>query len=163
MEALRLAYDESRKGGGTALHRDVCDRIDGHLGPSYAFDRNWTNAVDCRSRLRQEKLEINLHGYMTNLMKERILMGFNDLGNFCYALGKISRCHECLYGEFIETGPDLGKSFPEVIAPQDVAIYGGFSALVSFDRAELKELVPEVRELINDSCGSRYASCTKLS
>ncbi|KAL5223677.1 hypothetical protein ABZP36_010316 [Zizania latifolia] len=64
MEALRLAYDESLKGRDTVLHRDVSARIDGRLGPSNALNRNWTNAVDCRSRLRQEKLERNLHGYM---------------------------------------------------------------------------------------------------
>ncbi|KAL0913127.1 hypothetical protein M5K25_016561 [Dendrobium thyrsiflorum] len=65
--------------------------------------------------------------------------------------------------EFLETGPELGNNYSEVIAPQDVATYGGLCALASFDRTELKnkvidnisfrnflELVPEVRELIND-------------
>ncbi|KAM6580206.1 hypothetical protein CsatA_003980 [Cannabis sativa] len=72
--------------------------------------------------------------------------------------------------QFLETNPELGNNYNEVIAPQDVAIYGGLCALASFDRTELKafnfsspgtkldnlnfrnflELVPEVRELIND-------------
>ncbi|MCO5576318.1 hypothetical protein L7F22_030127 [Adiantum nelumboides] len=65
--------------------------------------------------------------------------------------------------KFVETSSDLGVSYTEVIAPQDVATYGGLCALASFDRAELKskvidninfknflELVPEVRELIQD-------------
>ncbi|KAJ0076457.1 hypothetical protein Patl1_33607 [Pistacia atlantica] len=66
--------------------------------------------------------------------------------------------------KFLEVGPDLGSSYNEVIASQDVATYEGLFALESFDRAELKacskvidnvsfqnfpELVPEVRELIN--------------
>jgi len=75
--------------------------------------------------------------------------------------------------KFLETTSDLGTSFNDVLAPQDVAIYGGLCALASFDRAELKkvidsstfrlflELVPEVRELINDFYSSRYASCLK--
>ncbi|KAM6552608.1 hypothetical protein CsatB_013370 [Cannabis sativa] len=74
--------------------------------------------------------------------------------------------------QFLETNPELGNNYNEVIAPQDVAIYGGLCALASFDRTELKafnfsslgtkldnlnfrnflELVPEVRELINDFC-----------
>ncbi|KAH7306636.1 hypothetical protein KP509_22G023200 [Ceratopteris richardii] len=74
--------------------------------------------------------------------------------------------------KFVETSPDLGASFNDVIAAQDVATYGGLCALASFDRAELKskvienrnfknylELVPEVRELIHDFYASRYASC----
>ncbi|XXG76081.1 hypothetical protein AAC387_Pa08g0508 [Persea americana] len=74
--------------------------------------------------------------------------------------------------KFLETGPELGNNYSEVIAPQDVATYGGLCALACFDRTELKnkvidninfrnflELVPEVRELINDFYASRYASC----
>lgn len=93
--------------------------------------------------------------------------------------------------QFLEVGPELGNNYPDVIAPQDVATYGGLCALATFDRTELKaclvhsycescfyfsiicllqcksqilqnkvidninfrnflELVPEIRELIND-------------
>lgn len=74
--------------------------------------------------------------------------------------------------KFLEVGPELGNHYSEVIAPQDVATYGGLCALASFDRSELKskvidnlnfrnflELVPEIRELINDFYSSHYASC----
>ncbi|KAJ6344220.1 hypothetical protein OIU76_005861 [Salix suchowensis] len=74
--------------------------------------------------------------------------------------------------KFLEVSPELGNSYNEVIAPQDVATYGGLCALASFDRTELKskiidnpnfrnllELVPEVRELIHDFYSSHYASC----
>lgn len=74
--------------------------------------------------------------------------------------------------KFLEVGPELGNNYTEVIAPQDVATYGSLCALASFDRAELKskvidnanfrnflELVPEIRELINDFHTSHYASC----
>ncbi|KAJ7962317.1 COP9 signalosome complex subunit 1 [Quillaja saponaria] len=74
--------------------------------------------------------------------------------------------------KFLETGQVLGNNYNEVIAPQDVATYGGLCALATFDRTELKnkvidnlsfrnflELVPEVRELINDFYSSHYASC----
>ncbi|KAE8665834.1 COP9 signalosome complex subunit 1 [Hibiscus syriacus] len=40
--------------------------------------------------------------------------------------------------KFLEVGPELGNSYSEVIAPQDVATYGGLCALASFDRTELK-------------------------
>eukprot|EP01137_Pigoraptor_chileana_P002979 Opistho-2@42535 len=75
---------------------------------------------------------------------------------------------------FLETTFDLGSTFSDVIAPQDVAVYGGLCALASYDRGELKrkvidsqpfkqflELVPEVREIIHDFYASRYASMLK--
>lgn len=46
---------------------------------------------------------------------------------------------------------DLGNSYNDVIAAQDVALYGGLCALASFDRAELKRSVVEnisFRELL---------------
>lgn len=76
--------------------------------------------------------------------------------------------------KLLETNPELGSSFHEIVSPQDVATYGALCALASFDRAELKakvidntnfrsflELVPEVREIVHDFYNSRYASCLK--
>eukprot|EP01111_Echinosteliopsis_oligospora_P002599 TRINITY_DN138_c0_g1_i2.p1 TRINITY_DN138_c0_g1~~TRINITY_DN138_c0_g1_i2.p1 ORF type:complete len:494 (-),score=153.65 TRINITY_DN138_c0_g1_i2:105-1424(-) len=73
--------------------------------------------------------------------------------------------------KFLEANFNLGD-FNYVLAPQDVAIYGALTALATFDRSELKkkvidnqvfrnysELVPEVREMIHDFYGSKYASC----
>lgn len=44
--------------------------------------------------------------------------------------------------QFLETGPELVSHYNEVIAPQDVATYGGLCALATFDRAELKACTP---------------------
>lgn len=43
--------------------------------------------------------------------------------------------------QFLETGHELGNHYNEVIAPQDVATYGGLCALASFDRMELKAYI----------------------
>lgn len=43
--------------------------------------------------------------------------------------------------QFLDVNPELGSSYNEVIAPQDVATYGGLCALASFDRSELKAYV----------------------
>jgi COP9 signalosome complex subunit 1 len=48
----------------------------------------------------------------------------------------INRC--VLWLQFVETNFDLGNNYTDVIAPQDVATYGGLCALASFDRSELK-------------------------
>ena len=50
-----------------------------------------------------------------------------------------------------QVSADLGNSYNDVIAAQDVALYGGLCALASFDRAELKRSVVEnisFRELL---------------
>ena len=43
-----------------------------------------------------------------------------------------------LHTQFVETNFELGSNYTDVIAPQDVATYGGLCALASFDRADLK-------------------------
>nr|XP_009620565.1 COP9 signalosome complex subunit 1 [Nicotiana tomentosiformis] len=244
VEALRMAYDEIKKGENTQLFREVIQKIDGRLGPNYGTDPAWSDAVDRRAELRKEKLENELNAYRTNLIKESIRMGYNDFGDFYYAHGQLGEAfknyvrtrdycttakhiiHMCLNAilvsiemgqfthvasyvskaeqsqdalesltvaklrcaaglanleakkyklaarKFLEVGPELGNNYTEVIAPQDVATYGGLCALASFDRAELKskvidninfrnflELVPEIRELIHDFYTSHYASC----
>lgn len=244
MEALRMAYDEIKKGENTQLFREVVGKISGRLGPNYGPDNAWADSVDRRAELRKEKLENELNAYRTNLIKESIRMGYNDFGDFYYAHGQLGEAfknyvrtrdycttskhiiHMCLNAilvsiemgqfthvtsyvskaeqsqdalepvtiaklrcaaglahlegkkyklaarKFLEVGPELGNNYTEVIAPQDVATYGSLCALASFDRSELKskvidnanfrnflELVPEIRELINDFHTSHYASC----
>ena len=63
-------------------------------------------------------------------------------------------CHGC------QVSSELGSTFNDVIAAQDVALYGGLCALASLDRPDLRrniidnvsfrellELNPEVRDL----------------
>lgn len=244
LEALRMAFEEIRKGDSTILYKDVCEKINGRLGPAYSLDQEWVDSVDRRAAQRLEKLENELNGYKTNLIKESIRMGYNDLGDFYYGRGDLQQAFKCFVRtrdycttskhiiamclnvilvsielghfvhvsnyvskadqtpdsqepqviaklrvdaglahleskkyklaarKFVDTSFELGNTYTEVIAPQDVATYGGLCALASFDRAELKskvidninfrnflELVPEVRELIHDFYASRYASC----
>ncbi|XP_024174813.1 COP9 signalosome complex subunit 1 [Rosa chinensis] len=244
LEALRMAYDEIKKGENTQWLRDVAQRIDGRLGPEYQMDLAWCESVDRRAEQKREKLENELNAYRTNLIKESIRMGYNDFGDFHYSHGQLGDAfknyvrtrdycttskhivHMCMCSilvsiemgqfthvasyvskaeqtpealdtitvaklrcaaglalleakkyklaarKFLETGHELGNHYNEVIAPQDIATYGGLCALASFDRTELKnkvidnlnfrnflELVPEIREIINDFYSSRYASC----
>ncbi|KAK7274581.1 hypothetical protein RIF29_15677 [Crotalaria pallida] len=244
LEALRMAFDEIKKGENTQLFREVVQKIDGRLGSGYDLDVAWAENVDRRAEAKKEKLENELNAYRTNLIKESIRMGYNDFGDFYYAHGQLGDAfksyvrtrdycttskhiiHMCMSAilvsiemgqfthvtsyvskaeqapesldtitvaklrcaaglanleakkyklaarKFLETGPELGSHYNEVIAPQDVATYGGLCALATFDRTELKnkvidnlnfrnflELVPEVRELINDFYSSHYASC----
>ncbi|KAG6725296.1 hypothetical protein I3842_02G026400 [Carya illinoinensis] len=244
LEALRMAYDEIKKGENTQIFREVVQKIDGKMGPDYGMDSAWCEMVDRRAEQKKEKLDNELNAYRTNLIKESIRMGYNDFGDFYYAHGALGDAfksyvrtrdycttskhiiHMCMSAilvsiemgqfphvtsyvskaeqssealdpitasklrcaaglahleakkyklaarKFLEAGPELGSHYNEVIAPQDVATYGGLSALASFDRTELKhkvidndnfrnflELVPEVRELINDFYSSHYASC----
>ncbi|MED6185349.1 COP9/signalosome complex subunit Csn1 [Stylosanthes scabra] len=244
LEALRMAFDEIKKGENSQLFREVVNKIGGRLGLDYTMDVAWCEAVDRRAEQKKEKLDNELNAYRTNLIKESIRMGYNDFGDFYYAHGqlgeafksyvrtrdycttskhiihmcmsailvsiemgqfthvtsyvsKAEQTHEaldqitiaklrCAAGlaklvskkyklaarKFLETAPELGSQYNEVIAPQDIATYGGLCALATFDRTELKtkvidninfrnflELVPEVRELINDFYSSHYASC----
>lgn len=63
LEALRMAYDEIKKGENTQLFREVVKKIDGRLGPNYAMDEAWCDSVDRRAEQRKEKLENELNAY----------------------------------------------------------------------------------------------------
>lgn len=246
LDSLRMAADELKKTMNTGLLKAVLEKIGGRLGPSYSVDQSFLESVDKKAAQQQERLEIELNGYKTQLIKESIRIGHNELGDFHYNRGDLNAALKCyvrtrdycttskhilqmcmnvikvsiemgnyahvvnyvakaeqtpdlsdkiikakltfcaglsnlegkkykLAGKkFIETTIDLGNSFSDVTSPQDVAVYGGLTALSSFDRSELKkkvidnpsfrpflELTPEVRELINDFYASRYAQCLK--
>ena len=51
--------------------------------------RSYVDAADRRAAGRQERLESELHGFKTNLIKESIRMGHNDLGDFFYGRGDL--------------------------------------------------------------------------
>lgn len=86
--------------------------------------------------------------YFFNLLLPALLWTIDALESliFCGLLFITIHLHFCLpfhlisiiYLQFLETGPELGSHYNEVIAPQDVATYGGLCALASFDRSELK-------------------------
>ncbi|XBI01523.1 hypothetical protein VPH35_130279 [Triticum aestivum] len=77
--------------------------------------------------------------------------------------------------QFIETGPELGSNYSEVIAPQDVATYGALCALALFNYTEIKtkvvenvqfgsflDLVPEVKDLVNAFYYSQRNTCMEV-
>lgn len=63
LEALRMAYDEVKKGDNTQWFRDVAQKIDGRLGPEYQMDLAWCESVDRRAEQKREKLENELNAY----------------------------------------------------------------------------------------------------
>eukprot|EP01090_Pellita_catalonica_P002886 TRINITY_DN124_c0_g1_i1.p1 TRINITY_DN124_c0_g1~~TRINITY_DN124_c0_g1_i1.p1 ORF type:complete len:462 (-),score=72.98 TRINITY_DN124_c0_g1_i1:22-1407(-) len=91
----------------------------------------------------------------------------------CSGLANLEgRKYKLAANRFLNTSFSLGSNFKEVIAPRDVAIYGGLCALATFDRRDLKknvldnstfknylDLVPQLRELLQDFYNSRYDSC----
>ncbi|KAJ1392596.1 Winged helix DNA-binding domain superfamily [Sesbania bispinosa] len=205
LEALRMAYDEIKKGENTQLFREVVQKIDGRLGPDYDMDVAWCDAVDRRAEQKKEKLENELNAYRTNLIKESIRMGYNDFGDFYYAHGQLGDAfksyvrtrdycttskhiiHMCMsailvsieMGQFSHVSSYVSKAeqAPEALDPITVAKLRCAAGLANLEAKKYKlaarkskvidnsnfrnflELVPEVRELINDFYSSHYASC----
>jgi len=75
--------------------------------------------------------------------------------------------------KFLEVTNELGN-YSLVMTNQDIATYTGLCVLATYDRSELKtkvlenltfkpflELVPEMREALNDFYESKYASCLR--
>ncbi|KAH1241008.1 COP9 signalosome complex subunit 1 [Glycine max] len=219
LEALRMAYDEIKKGENTQLFREVVQKIDGRLGPNYDMDAAWCDTVDRRAEQKKEKLENELNAYRTNLIKESIRMGFNDFGDFYYAHGQLGDAfksyvrtrdycttskhiiHMCMsailvsieMGQFSHVTSYVSKAEQAPDAPEAVTVaklrcaaglanleakkyklaarkfletgpelgshYNDSKVIDNSNFRNFLELVPEVRELINDFYSSHYASC----
>lgn len=50
------------------------------------------DAVEAAAGQRQERLESELHGHKTNLIKESIRQSHNALGDFFYSRGDLQVC-----------------------------------------------------------------------
>ena len=68
LEALRMAYDEAKKGEDTNLFREVAVRIDGRLGPDYSMDSAWVESIERRLVQRTEKFQNELNVYKVMLL-----------------------------------------------------------------------------------------------
>ncbi|EOA33064.1 hypothetical protein CARUB_v10016397mg [Capsella rubella] len=168
LEALRRAYDEIKKGENTYLFRDV------------VAVENYIRALDyCKTPK-----------HIINMCMNTILVSI-EMGQFTNVTSYVNKAEQnldtvdpivvaklrCALGlallelknyklaacKFLEVDPELENSYNEIIAPEDVATYGGLCALASFDRSEFKEkvidninfgkllkLVPDVWELIHN-------------
>lgn len=76
LEALRMAYDEAKKGENTLLFREVVSKIDGRLGDGYGPDPDWTDVVDRKADARKDKLENELNAYRVFIGSDFLLYYF---------------------------------------------------------------------------------------
>ena len=64
--------------GGFRVNDTVSDRC-----------RDWVDATERKAAAKLERLDNELNGYKSNLIKESIRMGHNDMGDFYYARGDL--------------------------------------------------------------------------
>ena len=95
LDALRAAHDVLKQGDNTRVYTSVVEKIAGRLGASHEMDKEWVHEVDKRAAKKQEVLDAELNGYKTNMIKESIRMGHNDLGDFYHARGDLNAAFKC--------------------------------------------------------------------
>lgn len=95
LDALKMALDELKRSTNTTLYKTLAKKVGDRLGPSYVLDEKWIESTDKKAASRLEKLESELNSYKTNLIKESIRMGHNDLGDFHYDRGDLSSALKC--------------------------------------------------------------------
>lgn len=89
LEALKLAADALKRTDDTQRYAEVIERIGGRAGPQYALDSEWIERTERASEQKQDRLESELGVYKSNLIKESIRMGHNQLGDFFYSRGDL--------------------------------------------------------------------------
>mmetsp|Transcript_5807 Transcript_5807/g.14101 ORF Transcript_5807/g.14101 Transcript_5807/m.14101 type:complete len:151 (-) Transcript_5807:19-471(-) len=88
-EALRMAEAELKQSENTARYCQLMEKAKQRLGQGWEIDQAWVDEKDGKARRVLERLESLLAGYKSNLVKESIRMGHNDLGDFHYNRGEL--------------------------------------------------------------------------
>ncbi|KAL9652431.1 hypothetical protein ABK040_000004 [Willaertia magna] len=86
-KALKRLLDELKQGKNTTLYKEVIEKYGKELGLS--VDNDWISKVDDAAQTQQQRLETELNAHKTNLIKESIRMGHNELGDFHYDRGNL--------------------------------------------------------------------------
>eukprot|EP00698_Gefionella_okellyi_P008790 TRINITY_DN219_c0_g1_i2.p1 TRINITY_DN219_c0_g1~~TRINITY_DN219_c0_g1_i2.p1 ORF type:complete len:424 (-),score=98.89 TRINITY_DN219_c0_g1_i2:68-1288(-) len=86
---FKQCLEELKKTTNTGTYQEVCKAA------NLPVDTAWVDAMDRKSQILLEKLEMELNGYKTNLVKESIRMGHNDLGDFQYERGDLNSALKC--------------------------------------------------------------------
>lgn len=102
-------------------------------------------------------------------LQRALLTSLATPADFVLALPTCSRPEKAAR-KFVEVSPEPGSSFDRLLAPEDIAMYGGLCALATFTREEMKrrvldnssfknlDLVPQVPSYIQTSCLGHYLS-----
>jgi len=93
IDAFKAAIDELKQTMNTPLYKGVVEKVGERFG--IPLDAQWIDSTDKKATAQQERLELELNGYKTNLIKESIRMGHNDLGDFHYSRGDLNAALKC--------------------------------------------------------------------
>lgn len=72
LDACKMVVDELKKTTNSQLYKSVTEKVGDKLGPSYQTDQAWIDATDKKAAQLQERLDMELNGFKTNLMKDSI-------------------------------------------------------------------------------------------
>ncbi|PNY15726.1 cop9 signalosome complex subunit 1-like protein [Trifolium pratense] len=216
LDALRMAYDEIKKGENTQLFREVVQKIDGRLGPNYDMDLSWCEVVERKAEQKKERLENELNAYRAGnsassyncsvpvelyFISWAMRLTHESVSNYDwhgdafksyvrtrdYCTTSKHIIHMCLstilvsieMGQFSHVSSYVSKAEQgtDPLDPITISKLRCAAGLANLETKKYKlaarkskvidnsnfrnflELVPEVRELINDFYSSHYASC----
>ncbi|XP_065829194.1 COP9 signalosome complex subunit 1-like isoform X2 [Oscarella lobularis] len=136
-------------------------RVSIYLG-NWPHVLNYVNKAESSSELSESHDKPNVIATLTKLKCSA------GLAELC------SRKYKNAARHFLQASFDHAE-FPEMLSPNNVAVYGGLCALATFDRQELQkkviasssfkqflELEPQLRDVVQKFHNSQYASCLQI-
>ncbi|KAE8725764.1 hypothetical protein F3Y22_tig00008146pilonHSYRG00173 [Hibiscus syriacus] len=95
LEALRMAYEEFKKGENNQLFREIVQKIDCRLGLNYSMDAACCAMVDRKAEKRKEKLEseLNVYRHVIQMCLSVILVSI-EMGQFSHLRSYISKAEQ---------------------------------------------------------------------
>jgi COP9 signalosome complex subunit 1 len=97
VESITLAIAELKKGINTQLYKEIFEKNkDLFEGENkLIYDESWVNQTDSECQRKLDKLELELNSYRTNMIRDGIRNGNNELGSFYLKRGDLQNSLKC--------------------------------------------------------------------
>ncbi|KAG9232239.1 26S proteasome subunit RPN7-domain-containing protein [Amylocarpus encephaloides] len=152
VDALKLAVREAKAGKDIPRYIDAQTHLEtiGPNEPEAVRDNAWIEQTERQNEAETQRLEAELKGYKSNLIKESIRMGNEDLGKHYEAIGDLPHAFEA-FGRMRQDNTvekhsvDVSKHLIEVAVEQKnwIAVTSNILKLKSVMNSGLEDLAPQ--------------------
>lgn len=96
VEAYKMATQELKKTMNSGLLKSVIEKLGDRVSLlTLGVDQAFLDSIDKKAVQTQERLELELNSHKTNLIRETIRTGQNELGDFHYNRGDLNAALKC--------------------------------------------------------------------
>ncbi|ODA82637.1 hypothetical protein RJ55_01145 [Drechmeria coniospora] len=140
VEALKAAVAEAKKASNIAHYQEAWESIRAAAPdePEAAWDASWVERTEADNRVETARLESELKRYKSNMIKESIRMGNQDLGRHLESIGRLT-----------EASDAYARMRQDATSTKHIVDCGIRLAIVSLQRKDWNMVISNVSKILN--------------